>query len=368
MSLYKNPSGGNCTGICTHVSFNRPYDPTTQNLWDYELPLLHFLEQRGYDVSYTTDVDTDRDPGELLRHRLVIVAGHDEYWTKAMRDGFEQAQALGTNLAFLGANIGHWQIRYASDRRTIIEYRQKGLDPEPDPALKTDRFRSLIPPRPECELEGVESYRDEQTGAFSIGGPYDYSINPAALNDPWFAGSGFTATSRLLGLVGYEWDKVVPGCRTPAPTVLFQYRGPPVAADAVRYTASSGARVFSAGSLNFTHGLDDFTPHTTAKPPGDPRLERFMQNALADLQRPAPPTSVQTTALGPHATMIRIKRHPDPRVTAVLVYRGRRLLCTSLRHTCTDHRPPPTPTPYTVVLRDHWATSTPALSPTSASH
>src|SRR5207247_1311063 len=101
MSLYKDAAGNPCKGICTRVSFDRPYDPTTQNFWSFELPLVHFLEESGYDVSYTTDVDTDRDPSELLRNRLVIVAGHDEYWTKAIRDGFDRARSLGTNLAFM---------------------------------------------------------------------------------------------------------------------------------------------------------------------------------------------------------------------------------------------------------------------------
>src|SRR5205823_5779801 len=106
------------------------------------------------DVSYTTDVDVDRDPSELARHRLVLTAGHSEYWTKAMRDGFEWARDQGTNLAFMGANTGYWQIRYADDRRTIVEYRNATADPEPDVLTKTVRFRDLVPPRPECELLG----------------------------------------------------------------------------------------------------------------------------------------------------------------------------------------------------------------------
>jgi N,N-dimethylformamidase beta subunit-like protein len=78
MSLYKDAAGTSCKGVCTRVSFNRPYDPATQILLGFELPLVHFLEQSGYDVSYVTDADTDRDPGELLRHRLVVVGGQEE--------------------------------------------------------------------------------------------------------------------------------------------------------------------------------------------------------------------------------------------------------------------------------------------------
>jgi hypothetical protein len=356
MSLYMNPNGASCKGICTHVSFDRPYDPKSQNFWSYELPLVRFLEEHGYDVSYTTDVDTDRDPAELLRHRLVIVAGHDEYWTATMRNAFQHARALGTNLAFTGANSGYWQMRYQDNRRTIVEYRLARLDPEPNPALKTLRFRSLTPPRPECELEGVQ-YTQGRGGPESIGGPFAYPVNPSALTDPWFTGTGFTATSTLPGLVGYEWDQVTTSCATPPLTILFHYPGPP-AADAIRFTTPSGALVFSAGSLNFAHALDDYQPNPGQQPSGDTRLERFMQNALTDLTRPAAPTSI-TTARHGNTIVISTTRHPDPRIQTILVYRNRTLLCAHLKPTCTDHRPPHhQPLSYTAVLQDRWGTST----------
>ncbi len=375
-SLYKDPAGDACKGVCTRVSFNRPYDPTTQNFWEYELPLVHFLEESGYDVSYTTDVDTDRDPGELLRHRLVVVGGHDEYWTKRMRDGFEAARMLGTNLAFMGANTGYWQIRYGSVRRTIVEYRIPRLDPEPNPALKTVRFRELVPPRPECELEGIEYTR---AGVESIGGQYDYAVAPGALSDPWFAGTGFTATSVLPDLVGYEWDAVQPGCPTRPLTVLFQYRGPPAPAAAVRYTAPSGAIVFSGGSLSFSKGLDDFQGRPNARPTGDPRLERFVRNAFADLLRPAVPLHVRTTA-GASGIAIGVQRTPDPRVDQVRVYRapvdqplahgsrGLHLVCITLAATCLDRSVPRgRQVRYVVVVRDRWGASTPFVTePVSA--
>jgi N,N-dimethylformamidase beta subunit-like, C-terminal len=89
------------------VSFERPFGEMAQSpLW-WELPLVRFLEREGYDVSYRTDVDTDSNPGSLLQHRLVMVAGHDEYWTSAIRDAFDNALADGTNLAFMGANEGY---------------------------------------------------------------------------------------------------------------------------------------------------------------------------------------------------------------------------------------------------------------------
>jgi hypothetical protein len=374
-SLYQDPTGANCKGVCTRVSFNRPYDQRSPNFRDFELPLVHFLEESGYDVSYATDADTDHDPAELLRHRLVIVAGHDEYWTKRMRDGFETARSLGTNLAFMGANTGYWQMRYASLGRVIVEYRIGTLDPEPNPALKTIRFRDLVPPRPECELEGVEYTR---SGVESIGGQHDYGVAPAALSDPWFAGTGFTASSVLPGLVGYEWDAVQPGCRTPPLIVLFHFTGPPAPADAVRFVAPSGAIVFSAGSLSFAKGLNDYQEHPSVPTTGDPRLERFVRNAFVDMLRPAPPLRVRTSA-GPRGVTISLRRTPDPRVVEVRVYRapadqplargsrGLHLVCSTLGPSCVDGSAPRgRQVRYVVVVRDWWGTSIPLVTPPAA--
>jgi hypothetical protein len=275
-SLYAFNSVG---GAATKASFDRPFSYAGQRtLFDWEYQLARFLERRGYDVSYTTDVDTDRDPGELLRHNLVLVSGHDEYWSKQIRDAFEAALSSGVNLAFMGADIGDWQIRYEDNGRTIVEYRDAALDPEPDPALKTTTFRDLVPARPQCQLLGIQ-YQGGFRSDFPL--PTSYSANPAALDDPWFAGTGLSPSSALPGLVGYEWDGVQAGCATPALTVLFHAAGPPDA-DAVRYVASSGARVFSSGSLQFVWGLDNWG-HAGSQV--DSRLQRFMVNALRDLTR-----------------------------------------------------------------------------------
>ncbi len=149
-SLYDFQSDG---VAAVKVSFNRPYQPAHTFL-EYDLDLIRWLEREGYDVSYTTDVDVDSQPGSLLQHTLVMTAGHDEYWSKATRDGLEAARDAGTNLAFMGANTGYWQVRHESAGRTLVEYRNAVNDPHPDPTQKTIRFRDLATPRPECELLG----------------------------------------------------------------------------------------------------------------------------------------------------------------------------------------------------------------------
>jgi len=299
----------------SHVSFDRPYDLDHQGPASWELASVHFLERHGYDVSYTTDVDTDRDPGSLLRHALVMTLGHDEYWTKAMRDAFEAARDAGIDLAFVGANISYWQVRYEHGRRNLVEYRHPELDPEPNTALKTTTFRELQPPRPECTLLGV-AYGQ-------LGDSNDFTVNAGALDDPWFKGTGFAPGSTLHGLVGYEWNGVQPGCAVPQLTVFFhsehQNGHSPVEgtlwnADTVRYTAPSRARVFSASSFQFSWGLDPLQERY------DTRLDRFMRNALDDLTRPAAPAAV--TVL-PRATgvLVAVPRPTQVQITGIVAFR-----------------------------------------------
>jgi hypothetical protein len=280
-SLY--PYNSTNAAPANHVSFNRPYFDVGiggQSLFDWEIQLVRFLERQGYDLSYTTDVDVHRDPGELLRHQLVIVAGHDEYWSKEQFDAYEAARDAGVDLAFFGGNTAYWQVRYEDAGRTIVSYRKD--DPYPDPSRWTLKFRDLTPPRPECRLLG-EMTPDE--GAL-LGGPgLNLPVNDAALGHPWFAGTGFTTGSVVRRVVGYEWDRFQSWCTTPgAPTVMFHLEGaPPLAsADTVTYTAPSGATVFSAGTFQFSWALDDYG---AARARVDPRLQRFVRNMLGAMLR-----------------------------------------------------------------------------------
>jgi hypothetical protein len=165
-------------------------------------------------------------------------------------------------------------MRYEDGGRTIVEYRSADRDPKRHASLKTLRFRDLVPSRRECKLLGVQ---------FAEIGTGDYTAVGAAATpqDPWFVGTGFTATSTLPGLVGYEYDGLVDGCVTPTPTVLFHRSVVNhLNTDAVQYMAPSGARVFSSGSIRFATALDPSSHRA------DPRLQRFMRNAVSDLQHP----------------------------------------------------------------------------------
>ncbi len=244
-----------------HVSFDRPIG--AGELFDRSM--LNLLEQYGFDVSYATDVDVDRDPAELLRYKFVLVLGHSEYWSRQMRDAYEAARDHGVNLGFFGGNIGDWQIRYEDNEHTIVAYKN-APDPSPDPRNWTTNFSRLNPPRPQCQLTGTE--------AGGAQGPIArYAINAAALSDPWFNGTGFKAGDTFRGN-GFEYDVAPPpGCLPYPTTTFFADAQNPAIAPAVRYTAPSGAKVFGVASFALTSTLDD------------PRVRRFALNAITDLSR-----------------------------------------------------------------------------------
>ena len=284
-----NPWGGKSLyqfGTSMHafeVSFDRPFDQ-----WEFynmvtrlELPWVRFLERNGADVSYQTDIDTDKVPGSLLHHRLVFAIGHDEYWTQRMRGAFDRALALSTNLMF-GSNSGEWRMRYAAGRRTIVEWRDPSIDPVRNWRLDNGVFKRFG--EPECKLMGVEHKWAAQR--YLTAPPTSYTVvGPSS--DPWLAAAGLKAGDVIRGVVGYEWDSLIPGCFAGQVVPLMTARipgsdGVTHSADMVRATAPSGGRVFAMGTMELAWALDD----TGGRSP-NPQVVALVKAALRDLTRPA---------------------------------------------------------------------------------
>jgi N,N-dimethylformamidase beta subunit-like, C-terminal len=266
------------------VSFDRPFDQQQfySMVTELELPWVRFLEHNGIDVSYQSDVDTDRTPGSLLHHRLVFAIGHDEYWTQRMRGAFDRALALSTNLMF-GSNSGEWRMRYAAGRRTIVEWRDHSIDPVHNWHLDNGFFRTFG--EPECKLMGVEHQWAAQRNLTAP--PTSYTVvGPSS--DPWLAAAGLAPGDVIAGVVGYEWDSYIPGCFAgqvvPLMTALIPGSdGVTRSADMVRATAPSGGRVFAMGTMELAWALDDLDGRSP-----NPQVVAFVKAALGDLTRPAP--------------------------------------------------------------------------------
>jgi hypothetical protein len=341
----------------TTVSFDRPYDEDVliAPVTGVELQAVRFLEREGYDVTYATDADVDRSPGLLENHRLALSIGHDEYWSARQRDAFDRALETSTNLAMLGANGAYWQVRYERSRRSMA---------------RVDLFRSRAIGRPECRLFGVMI----EFGALRWAGFPATPYTPVASRDhPWLAGTGLRRGDDVPGVVGYEWDSLVPGCFPGRVERLLHAEplgvdGLVHPADAVRGVARSGARVFASGSIEFSWALDGYGSHLTSQ-----RIQVLMENAIHDLTRPAPPRPVNVT-VGNAGVAVRARPRADPRIREIAVYvhpgaggfdpetdPGVELVCQRPSGSCRDRLRRRT-VRYAAVAIDRWGRSEPWFS------
>jgi hypothetical protein len=357
-----NPWGGkslyqfNTSSHAFEVSFDRPFDERKFHDMgtELELPWVRFLERDGIDVSYQTDTDTDRAPRSLLRHRLVFSIGHDEYWTQRMRAAFERALARSTNLMF-GSNSGEWRMRYAADRRTIVEWRNPAFDPIHDRRLDDGFFKTFD--EPECRLMGVEHRWAAQRNLTAP--PTSYTVvGPSG--DPWLAAAGLARGDVIPGVVGYEWDSLIPGCFAgrvvPLMSTLIPGEdGVRRSADMIRATAPSGGRVFAMGTMELAWALDGLGGRSA-----NPRLVAFVRVALRDLTRPAPPAALVIRRRGRGLLVTARLRARDPRIVRVAVrpVGGGQGCADSLRSVCR------LPLPrrrvrYAAIAIDRWGASEP---------
>ena len=141
------PGGG--TGAVPYDLWNSdPFDPTPRQTfahWDWRM--VRWLETAGYRVDYCTDVDLHRLGADLLRpHRLLVSAGHDEYWSDAMRGAVEQWVDGGGNLAVFSGNTMWWRVAFDGGGLAFRRLHQWGADPEgrtePETRLLGASFRN----------------------------------------------------------------------------------------------------------------------------------------------------------------------------------------------------------------------------------
>jgi hypothetical protein len=309
-----NPYGGNSlyvgqpAGRAYKVSYNRPLtvrDNSIRNSPLYsEWPMIQWLEQNGYDVSYATDVDTARSGAALRQHKAFLSVGHDEYWSAEQRANVTAARDAGVNLGFFGANEIFWKTRWEPGWRTLVCYKESKAGGAPDPAnpptstgtWRDPRFASVDGGKPENALSGtiytVDAVRDD-----AIAVPAQYSGLRFWRN----ALTAGQAATLPVGTLGYEWDSDLDNGSRPAGLIDLSStsvavttlvndpsgvnEGPGTATHSMTlYRAPGGALVFGAGTVQWSFGLSanhDGSADTTS-PPADRRMQQATVNVLAD--------------------------------------------------------------------------------------
>lgn len=279
------------------VSFDRPGGGPPPERWEHGL--IRWLPRAGYRADYCANTDLHDDGDRLLApYRLLVVNGHDEYWSAPMRDAVERFVARGGNVAFFAGNTCWWQIRFEDNGRTMVCYRDAVADPvaATEPALTTVEWSSAPVNRPENSLTGVSYRRGAGTW-----GPYmrlmreePYRVRFAR---HWvFAGTGLADGDEFgKGALGYETDaaefeevdgvpRVTGRDGTPhsfvvlATADLRHWRRYGQGGEATMGVFTNGAgTVFNAATVNWGAAL------------GDPVVDRITRNVLDRLGQPHRP-------------------------------------------------------------------------------
>jgi hypothetical protein len=207
----------------------------------YELAFHRWLVHNGIGVDVYADEDIEAfgSPDALrAAYDLLVFPGHSEYVTTALYDVVTGFRDRGGNLLFLSANNFFRRVDRKGRSATLV-----------------DEWRKLE--RPEAALLGaqyVAGDRGERHAPFTVVG---------ADAAPWaFEGTGLSNGSQF-GVYGIEIDARSPQS-PPGTTVLATIPElfPGKSAEMTYYEHASGARVFSAGALNFGGQLS-LWPETT---------------------------------------------------------------------------------------------------------
>jgi hypothetical protein len=285
-----------------------------------EYPMIRFLEENGYDVSYTSGVDVSQSgyASVIEQHKVFLTAGHDEYWSGQQRANVTAARDADVNLAFLTGNEAFWKTRWEPSidgsntaNRTLVTYKETHYDAAVDPQDPATWTGSWMDPRfsppgdggnPQNSLTG--QLFDVNSGSTDISVPGQYSKLRFWRNTRVAGLSSDDSTTLAAGSndLGYEWDVDADNGFRPAGLMdmssttysnaeIFTDYGSMTQPNSTAthhltlYRAASGALVFGAGTVQWSFGLDRAAGAGDAGSltPPDPAMQQATVNLLADM-------------------------------------------------------------------------------------
>ncbi len=302
---------GNTTydqGHATKVSYNRPFFPynvlfnTDGRGADWymnaEYPMIRWLERNGYDITYTSCNDVARNGYKLLNHKIFLSTGHDEYWSKSMRDNIEAARDAGVHLAFFSGNEVYWKTRWEQtvddEDRVLVCYKEgnlaSGAQGERSCGFKCDDTspewtglwrtgENYDAGKPENSLTGQISWTESpQDGSIKV--PAFYKKHRFWRHTTIPNMQDGQTTTLASGTLGYEWDYEQEQFKDYYPKgrmTLSSTTYGPLTHKLSLYRHPGGALVFGAGTIQWAWGLDG--KHWG----GTPEINKNMQQATVNL-------------------------------------------------------------------------------------
>ncbi|MCU7525110.1 MAG: T9SS type A sorting domain-containing protein [Ignavibacteria bacterium] len=280
---------GSTYGIkADRVSLNRPFSQHRGmgEFHAWNKPLIKWLETNNIRYEITSTMEVHKDPSLLDNYDVLIVSGHDEYYSRPERINMERFIKRGGRHISLSGNTCWWQVRMEDIDRTMVCYKSTK-----DPMLgKVDSLVTLnwyAPPLnwPETMFLGATFLNGGYVndlhhsimnyshgyGDYTVWNSHNWIYNGTGLKD----GDSFgrLPDDSTGAIVGYEVDGT-----------LFQYKdGLPVATGEDKtplnyrilgtspcepasytrglpvsmgmYVNKNGGAVFNSASINWTFGL-----------------------------------------------------------------------------------------------------------------
>ncbi|MFD7969730.1 N,N-dimethylformamidase beta subunit family domain-containing protein [Streptomyces clavifer] len=266
--------------------FDRPYMQSGFPRWfDMETSTARWAESSGYDITYVSSTDLHEGRIDPSRYTAIVFSGHDEYWSKEMRDWAQDAVAAGTHLAFLASNNMYFHIRLeaGADRRPgrVVTCYKEAPDPEPGDAGPTVRWRNL-----------GKKHRKAEQGLLGV--QYNGILKePAPLvvreSKHWlWSGTGLRDGDEIPDLVAVEADGYNPSMPRPADSEQTLLSASPYIDSwgrgrTVQNTSlcedTRGTLVFVAGTFHWPLALND-SKHL------NPHVQRATSNLINRMLEP----------------------------------------------------------------------------------
>lgn len=276
------------------VSFDRPYAKYSQ-IFDHplsvgsgefllwEFPLCYWLEQHGYDVTYTSNSDM-LTVDAFTRAKAFLSVGHDEYWDPRQYDAALASIQSGVSHLYLSGNsvYGVTPFYPSSTGRPHRIIRREGIYGgiygRMDEFVGGQKFTRHGPPA--NRLMGAHTI-------YPFNGGGDWICTKP---EHWiFSGTGMKQGDSIPGLIGWEFH----GDPAPIPGLEVVAEGTALrgGTDEAHWTATiyPGPRknwVFNAATIWWAQGLASPPGHILpwshwVRPHGpDPRVQRITANLL----------------------------------------------------------------------------------------
>jgi len=275
--------------ISPHVSFRRPYVRVNQAFSGYgfyELQFIQWAERHGFTLDYCNDADLHLEANLLQPYRLFLSVGHDEYWSREMRDQVENFIGNGNNVCFFSGNVCWWQIRFDKDASimTCFKTQAKTCDPlwSAEPAAVTQNWCANPPGRPENSMTGVSfkqgagwyqaANQTRRNKVYTVFHPEHWVFENTGLSTGDKFGAIYKGQTLIDTIIGYETDAAAVKYVDGVPIATGENNTPPnfrVLAVSELHDWSAGGQgglatmgmyqrngtVFTAATVNWVGGL-----------------------------------------------------------------------------------------------------------------